>query len=196
MSLSAIVAENVFWVCVVVWFLMRVPRQRRARLEAVATSRRGVADFIVRQVAALGFGVLPFVYVITKIPHFATYPFWPPLAWIGSAVFLVSLWVFYLTHRELGHSFSPSLEIRRAHRLATGGVYRQVRHPMYVAFLLWAVAQALLLPNWVAGPAGLAGWLVLFAFRVGREERMMLDAFGDEYRAYMARTARLVPGLY
>jgi protein-S-isoprenylcysteine O-methyltransferase Ste14 len=36
----------------------------------------------------------------------------------------------------------------------------------------------------------------LFLFRVGQEEKMMLDSFGDEYRAYMKRTARLIPGIY
>jgi protein-S-isoprenylcysteine O-methyltransferase Ste14 len=67
---------------------------------------------------------------------------------------------------------------------------------MYSAFWLWALAQALLLPNWIAGFSGLVGFGVLYFGRVGREERMMLDAFGDEYRAYAARTRRIIPGVY
>jgi protein-S-isoprenylcysteine O-methyltransferase Ste14 len=58
------------------------------------------------------------------------------------------------------------------------------------------VAQLLLLPNWIAGPAGLIGFGILFFFRVGREEQMMLETFGEDYRAYMQRTARLIPGIY
>jgi protein-S-isoprenylcysteine O-methyltransferase Ste14 len=54
----------------------------------------------------------------------------------------------------------------------------------------------ILIPNWVAGPAGFIGFGILYAFRIGREEKMMLDTFGDEYRAYSARTARLIPGVY
>jgi hypothetical protein len=38
------------------------------------------------------------------------------------------------------------------------------------------------------GPAGFA---ILFFGRVAREERMMLETFGDSYRAYMARTGRV-----
>ena len=34
---------------------------------------------------------------------------------------------------------------------------------------------------------------ILFAFRVLREERMMLESFGEEYRAYMTQTKRIVP---
>jgi len=37
---------------------------------------------------------------------------------------------------------------------------------------------------------------ILFALRIGAEERMMLETFGDEYAAYRARTKRLVPGIW
>jgi protein-S-isoprenylcysteine O-methyltransferase Ste14 len=89
-----------------------------------------------------------------------------------------------------------TLEIRETHELITSGVYRHVRHPMYSAFFLWAVAQALLLPNFVAGLAGLTGFGTLFAFRLPREERMMKESFGEAYRAYAARTKRIIPGIF
>jgi protein-S-isoprenylcysteine O-methyltransferase Ste14 len=52
------------------------------------------------------------------------------------------------------------------------------------------------LPNWVAGLSGLLGFGTLYFFRVGLEERLMVDTFGEEYRAYMARSARLVPWIH
>jgi protein-S-isoprenylcysteine O-methyltransferase Ste14 len=64
---------------------------------------------------------------------------------------------------------------------------------MYSAFWLWAIAQALLLPNWIAGFAGIAGFGILFFGRVAREERMLQQTFGDNYREYMARTGRVFP---
>jgi protein-S-isoprenylcysteine O-methyltransferase Ste14 len=67
---------------------------------------------------------------------------------------------------------------------------------MYAALLLYDVAYALVIPNWVAGPSNLVAFAVLFALRVRAEERMMLEQFGDEYTAYMARTKRLVPGVW
>jgi protein-S-isoprenylcysteine O-methyltransferase Ste14 len=66
---------------------------------------------------------------------------------------------------------------------------------MYTAFWLWALAQAILLPNWIAGLAGILGFGTLYLFRVGREEAMLLEAFGDEYRDYMRRTGRVIPRL-
>jgi len=51
-------------------------------------------------------------------------------------------------------------------------------------------------PNWIAGPSYGVAMALLFAFRLGPEERMMLEAFGKDYEAYMGRTKRLVPGIW
>jgi protein-S-isoprenylcysteine O-methyltransferase Ste14 len=66
---------------------------------------------------------------------------------------------------------------------------------MYTAFWLWTLAQAILLPNWIAGFAGILGFGTLYLIRVGREEEMLLETFGDEYRDYMRRTGRVIPRL-
>ena len=58
------------------------------------------------------------------------------------------------------------------------------------------MGQAPALPNWVAGRSYLMAFGMLFALRLGAEERMMLETFGDEYAAYMARTKLLVPGIW
>ena len=42
----------------------------------------------------------------------------------------------------------------------------------------------------------LARTRALFALRLAREERMMLEEFGNDYHAYMRRTKRLVPGVW
>jgi protein-S-isoprenylcysteine O-methyltransferase Ste14 len=67
---------------------------------------------------------------------------------------------------------------------------------MYASQCLWGFAQALLLHNWIAGCAGLVAFLPLYLVRVPREERMMLDHFGDDYRAYCVQTGRIVPRLH
>jgi protein-S-isoprenylcysteine O-methyltransferase Ste14 len=130
------------------------------------------------------------------MPLFAGYKFRASQAWLGLCFVVASLVMFRLTHRALGRNWSVSLDVRVDHQLITDGIYQHVRHPMYSAFWLWSLAQALLLPNWVAGFSGLVGFGVLFFGRVSREERMMLDTFGDQYRAYMARTYRILPKIY
>ena len=67
---------------------------------------------------------------------------------------------------------------------------------MYTSFLLMALGQAFLLPNLLVDVAGLVGFAVLFFLRVNKEERMMLENFGPQYRDYMKRTKRIIPYLY
>jgi protein-S-isoprenylcysteine O-methyltransferase Ste14 len=110
-------------------------------------------------------------------------------------ILAMAVWLFWRSHADLGRNWSPSLELREGHELVTEGVYRSVRHPMYASMWLWGVAQALLLQNWIAGWVSLVMFMPLYLLRVPREERMMLDEFGEEYRAYMDRTGRVIPRL-
>jgi protein-S-isoprenylcysteine O-methyltransferase Ste14 len=190
------IAKAILVLGAVSWFVIRWPHQRRSWKTKTRLDQRSTREKILLTCSFTGLGIIPFFYVISGRPRFAEYTFQPAMAWLGLAVFVASLWLFYRVHRELGRNWSDSLEVREQHALVTDGLYRYVRHPMYTAFFMWAVAQALLLPNWIAGPAGLVGFGTLFLFRVGREEQMMLDSFGDDYRAYMKRTARLIPGIY
>jgi protein-S-isoprenylcysteine O-methyltransferase Ste14 len=175
---------------------MRFQPRQHSRKTPVRYSGRGPLEFALLAASLTGLGIVPFIYVVAHFPRFADYPLIPTLSYLGVAVELSCLWLFYRSHRDLGHNWSVSLDLRDRHTLVTTGVYALVRHPMYAGFWLMALGQALLLPNWIAGPAGLIGFGALFFGRVAREEAMMISAFGDEYRAYMGRTARVVPWLY
>lgn len=83
--------------------------------------------------------------------------------------------------------------IAEEHKLVTEGVYAHIRHPIYVAVWLTGLAQLLMLANWIAGPACLILYLPVYLVRVPREEGMMRDHFGDEYRAYAERTGAIFP---
>ncbi len=190
-------AAKIIWLAFgIAWFLLRLQPGRRARKTPVRYSARGAREFALLAVSLTGLGIVPFIYVAIHFPRFADYPVIPVLSYLGIAADIACLWLFFRTHRDLGHNWSVSLDLRDRHTLVTTGIYATVRHPMYTGFWLMAVAQALLLPNWMAGPAGLVGFGVLFFGRVRREEEMMVTAFGDQYRAYMRRTARIVPWLY
>lgn len=187
----------------VIWFIIRIPARRGSRKTAVRVSARTLRERILMAISLTGLGIVPLAYVASHLARtrprlfaFADYSFVPALAWAGAIVFALALWLFYRTHQQLGRNWSVSLDIREKHKLVTTGVYTLVRHPMYSAFWMWAIAQALLLPNWVAGLAGIIGFGALFFGRVFEEERLMLQAFGDEYRAYMRRTSRVLPWFY
>jgi len=190
------ISKFIFAMLAVSWYLIRYEHARRARRAPVARSARGPRETALLLISLTGLGILPFTDVAAGIPHFAEYSFHPLQGWLGSLLAAASLLMFQLTHRALGRNWSVSLDVREGHQLITDGIYRRIRHPMYSAFWLWAAAQALLLPNWVAGFAGLVGFGILFFGRIAEEERMMLETFGDRYHEYMARTHRVIPLIF
>ena len=188
-------AKAIILVSSIVMVIIRAPHGHRSRGIKVVKSRKGSLEIVLLTVAWLGFFV-PLLWIATPVIAFADYPL-RPVPFIGGILCLaLGLWLFHKSHADLGTNWSITLEVRESHRLVTEGIYRQVRHPMYLALLLYASGQALALPNWLAGPSYLAAFGLLFALRVGPEERMMLEEFGQDYEAYMARTKRLVPGLW
>jgi protein-S-isoprenylcysteine O-methyltransferase Ste14 len=194
--MTVLVSKIVWCLGVIVWFAIRYPFARRARRVAKVRSPYRLREFVLMSISAAGLGIVPGLYVFTDVLRVADYPIqiWQPV--LGAALFAGALYLFRRTHKDLGRNWSVTLEVREQHALVTEGIYKSVRHPMYSAFWLWAVAQAVLLPNWVAGFAGIAGFGTLFFLRVGKEEAMMLATFGDSYRSYMQRTWRVLPGVF
>jgi protein-S-isoprenylcysteine O-methyltransferase Ste14 len=190
------IGQAVWVLGIVLWYVIRHPFERRTRQMKVVSDRRSRSDRIGLAAALMGLAIVPGLHVATGFPETADYPtsIWAVV--LGTIVFAGALWMFRRSHKELGRNWSITLEIREQHRLVSGGPYALVRHPMYTSFMLMGLGQAFLLSNWVAGLAGLVGFAVLFFLRVDREERMMIENFGPDYRAYMARTKRLIPYLY
>lgn len=196
-AISLTIAGKIAWLVLAIgWYTLRYPFERSAKRARIAVDQKKRPERIRLTVSLIGLGVLPLLYVVSGVPHVASYrPVWPAFI-LGLVALAAALALFRLTHKALGQMWSVSLQLKRDHRLVTTGIYRRIRHPMYSAFWLMAVAQALLLPNWVAGPAGLIGFGFLFFSRVWSEEQLMEAAFGDEYRAYVARTKRVIPFVY
>jgi protein-S-isoprenylcysteine O-methyltransferase Ste14 len=174
---------------------IRVWATRGRRQFAVESSRRSSIDSTLLAISSLGTFLVPLFYLFTPWLGFADYRLSDLAGWAGVAILIAAGWLLWRSHADLGRNWSITVEMRQGHSLITDGVYSQIRHPMYAAHWLWAIAQPLLLQNWIAGLAMLATFTPLYIHRVGREEKMMLEGFGDEYRAYMARTGRLFPRL-
>jgi protein-S-isoprenylcysteine O-methyltransferase Ste14 len=188
-----------YFVGLLVQIIVRVPYDRQRRLIPKTDQRISSAEYALLVGLLLGTLALPAIYSLTPWLRFADYR-WPQptkrrAGIAGAALLAVALWLFWRSHRDLGKNWSPSLEIGERQTLITEGIYRKIRHPMYASQLVWSAAQALLLQNWVGGLSGLTSFLTLYLLRAPREEQMMLDHFGDDYREYMARTGRILPRL-
>jgi protein-S-isoprenylcysteine O-methyltransferase Ste14 len=137
--------------------------------------------------------IVPVIYAATNWLDFAnhTLPAWA--GWLGVLLLAGAILVFWRAHADLGVSWSPSLEIRETHELITRGIYGVIRHPMYASQFLWVLAQPLLLQNWIAGFLNLLVFIPFYFLRVQAEEQMMMETFGEQYRAYMEKTGAVLP---
>lgn len=191
--MTPLAAKLLHGLCMVAWWVIRRPFERKAKRNVITHDAMDLREKALLAISFTGLGVIPFVYIATGFPAALDQPFSPLRAVLGLALFAAALALFHATHKALGRNWSVTLKLREEHALITTGVYRHVRHPMYTAFWMWAIAQAFTLQNWVAGLAGILGFGTLYLFRVGREEAMMRATFGAAWDAYAARTPRVIP---
>ena len=193
--MNAWIAKALVLAATAVMIAIRAPHGRRSRIVKVATSHKTPLETGLLILAWAGFFV-PLIWVASGAFSFAEYALSAGPLVAGVMCLVIGLWLFYRSHADLGTNWSITLEIREQHRLITQGVYRRIRHPMYSALALYSIGQALVIPNWVAGPSNLIAFAILLALRVQAEERMMVREFGEEYALYSARTKRLIPGVW
>jgi protein-S-isoprenylcysteine O-methyltransferase Ste14 len=195
----SIMFNNVFKVVYFIELLLitivRSTHTSKYRRLKVALDRKTPLDVAFLGLTGVGM-LIPIVYVFSSVLDFADYdlPSW--MGWVGAALFGVATWLLWRSHADLGRNWTPTLGIRDEHTLVTAGVFKHIRHPMYAAHTLWAIAQVLMLHNWIAGYSFLVTATPHYLLRIKDEEQMMLEQFGEAYRAYMQRTGRMVPRLW
>ncbi len=184
----------------VVFTLIR--RHSSKKTKAVETaiefreSKRGI-DFlrllIFYEVATFGLYVINVNINPQKMLFQLQMPLW--LRWTGVFLFVIADVLFYLVHRHLGPNFYSNLKLRTGHELVTSGPYQYMRHPMYLGFYLNHAGVFLMTGNWLIGSTWFLAFTLIMIYRLGREEQMMIDKFGDAYSRYMARSGKLLPRL-
>jgi protein-S-isoprenylcysteine O-methyltransferase Ste14 len=175
---------------------IRAPHGSASATVKVVESRRGKLEVFLLTLMWFGSVIFPAIWITTPLLSFADYALHPVPFVAGVILFSLSLWLFYRSHADLSTNWSISLDIRENHKLVTTGVYRSIRHPMYAAIFLQAIGQALFVPNWIAGPFELFAFTLMFALRVGPEERMMRERFGSDYENYAKASKRLIPSIW
>ncbi len=114
---------------------------------------------------------------------------------IGATIFIVGMIITVSAQMTLKRNYSGTLRIRDGHTLITHGIYSHVRHPVYTGVILRAIA----IPIYTTSLPGLLIALLgipLFNYRIGNEEKMLIQEFGDQYTEYIKTTPKLIPRIY
>jgi len=123
----------------------------------------------------------------------ASFPLW--LRWTGVVVALLGFALLQWAQITLGRSWSDTPRMMKEQALITSGPYQFIRHPIYTAFILILGSTLLISANWLIGLTWASMTVLDLASRIGFEESLMVEYFGDQYRDYMKKTGRLLPRL-
>ena len=115
------------------------------------------------------------------------------VGWVGVAIMVGGLAVRLWSQAVLGRYYTSTLRHAADQPVLASGPYRLLRHPGYGGLLLAWLGAGLATANWAVALAIALLMVVTYSYRIAAEEAMLLGAFGDRYKKYMARTWRLVP---
>jgi protein-S-isoprenylcysteine O-methyltransferase Ste14 len=160
----------------------------KKRQEGIASKVSGVLA-VIGFISVIAFVINPNWLALASL----SFPVW--LRWVGIALALAGFALLQWAQVTLGNSWSDTPRMMKEQTLITSGPYQFIRHPIYTAFVLILGSALLISANWLIGLAWLGMTVLEVASRVGFEEALMLEYFGDQYREYMKKTGRLLPRL-
>ena len=174
-----------------VWFVSELCLTRRSGAHATSKDRGSLRILWLVEWASIGCGIVAaFQFPSCRLPARDLFYIF------GVCLFVVGLVLRIHAIIYLGRFFTINVAIAADHRLVDSGPYRFVRHPSYTGALMLFVGLGLGIGNWLSLVFIFVPILAAFWWRMKVEEAALVEALGEPYRRYMARTKRLVPKIY
>lgn len=167
--------------------------QAAASGEKISRKDEGYWFAAVLRLSGLCLFIATLAYVVSPSSvKWAAFPLPTWFRWLGIVIGMLCSFLMYWTLNGLGKNLTDTVVTRAEATLVTHGPYRWGRHPFYVTAALLMASVTVLAANWLIG-AGSLLVLGLLAVRTPKEERMLIENFGQQYRDYMAKTGRFFP---
>jgi protein-S-isoprenylcysteine O-methyltransferase Ste14 len=191
----------VFWVFLlfIIVFNRIIPALRAKKSEEKilpdkkAIKNEGKTTFFLRIllfVLLLAFLILYSIYPPFMNLIHVDFPIW--LRWLGTLFAFIGVVLWIYSQAMLDKYWSPQLQVQNEHKIITSGPYRVIRHPIYTSMFIWVIGLAIFTAN--IGFALIALLTIIgLILRVPKEEKMMIEHFGDEYKKYMQITGSIFP---
>ena len=123
---------------------------------------------------------------------------WSTLLGMGETGMMISMLVGYvLLFFGIGLFIEGWRELYRAHEqgsLATDGLYGLIRHPQYLGLFVGLFGEGVVHWPTIFSLTLFPIIVVAYTLLAYREEKQMLEQFGDQYRRYRERVPAFFPG--
>ena len=192
----AFLASYILLIVIRGYYTKKTPFARKSRKERFADIKReGLPSAIVFLVMFWIQMIVALFYVLDVQLISWSYFILPlEIHVLGVIMGAISVLYVFWVHQTLSGSFSATLEVYEDHKLVTSGPFARVRHPLYSAHTLFNVSMILVSANWILLLFMIIG-IPFTYWRISKEEAMLIEQFGDQYRDYIKRTGRLFPNL-
>ncbi|PKH08508.1 MULTISPECIES: methyltransferase family protein [Planomicrobium] len=179
----------VFTAIAVIWILEFILFRNRGTGEESPVERRSFLLIL----AALSATILA-AALVGEMRRFEMTATWFKM--IGILFFGTGVFLRYWGIIHLKAQFTRHVTVQEGDGIVSTGPYRKLRHPLYTGLLLIAVGMALFFQSILTAIIGgaLVGWALVR--RMDGEEELLVKEFGEEYREWMKRRARLIPFIY
>jgi len=115
----------------------------------------------------------------------------------GSAMLIIGIMIAVSARIVLAANWTGAAEyqIKKGHELVTRGIYRYVRHPIYFSLILSYTGGLIISQTYLFIPFFFV--LLYFAYSRGkREEKILIDKFGNKYLNYRKFSKMLIPFIF
>ena len=196
-DLLVCVAHALFWGSfgLTRWLIQRSANCSPSGVSDPAASKSQTAPYsrALLVIHSLAFGAMYFGLAAAVLPNQV------PVLFIGQrvvATLIIALGA-WLTCWALLYfsSWRFRAKLDEGHKLATGGPFKFVRHPIYMGLNLLALGSAV----WVPTPSLWASLLLVLIggdLRARAEEKLLARVFGATYSEYCKNTSSFLPGIY
>jgi len=117
-------------------------------------------------------------------------------SYIGVVMILIGGLIRIYARKQLNRFFSFEVVIQKDHKLIKKGLYKYVRHPMYLGMLFLFFGLAIALNSFYGVLALIVFFIPALLYRISAEEGLLMKEFGNQYLDYMEKTKKLIPKVY
>lgn len=188
----SIVEIGAYWLIVLAGAAALLTAYVRHREKGDATRRS--------RLSTLGIAIQGIGFVCVGIgPVDGHLPWWDTGSLVGAAVMLAlgasAIGIFLAATSAMGKNWSVVARMRSDHQLVRTGPFRVVRHPIYLALLLFLPSLAVAFGHYAQLVAAVPFYIIGTMVRVREEEKLLRAQFGDDHARYVREVPAFIPFL-
>jgi protein-S-isoprenylcysteine O-methyltransferase Ste14 len=115
--------------------------------------------------------------------------------YLGVIILLISLSFAIWARISLGRNWSGAIQMVEGQRLVRNGPYKYIRNPIYTGIVCGFFGTFITFGT----TASLVGFIIIlstYIVKIDKEQRYLIEEFGEEYKKYISESWALIPFIF